>query len=99
MRLNPFKQASNVASSKFLRYMVNQRGVNGNLEKIRALIEMRSSQKWNEVQSLTRRMVALSRFISKAIGKCLHVFEIQRRDKKFQWTEEYEQAFQCLKCS
>lgn len=41
MRLNSLKCAFSVASDKFLRYMVNQRGIEANLEKIQALIETR----------------------------------------------------------
>lgn len=42
MRLNPLKCSYGVASRKFLGYIINQRGIEMNLEKIRAIIEMRS---------------------------------------------------------
>ncbi|KAL2516686.1 hypothetical protein Adt_12933 [Abeliophyllum distichum] len=45
MRLNPLKCAFGVASEKFLGYMVNQRGIEANPEKINALIEMKSPKK------------------------------------------------------
>ena len=61
MKLNPLKCAFGVASGKFLSFMVNHRGIETNPEKIQALINMRSPNKMNEVQSLTRRVVALSR--------------------------------------
>ncbi|XP_022845288.1 uncharacterized protein LOC111368282 [Olea europaea var. sylvestris] len=54
MRLNPFKCAFGVAFGKFLGYMVNQRGIEANPEKIEVLCKMRSPQKLKEVQSLTR---------------------------------------------
>ncbi|CAL9005246.1 unnamed protein product [Prunus brigantina] len=41
MRLNPSKCAFGVASGKFLGFMISQRGIEANLEKIRALIDMR----------------------------------------------------------
>lgn len=63
MRLNPSKCAFGVVSGKFLGYMVNQRGIEANPDKIKALVEMRSPQKPKEVQSLTGRVAALSRFI------------------------------------
>ena len=67
MKLNPLKCAFTVASIKFLRFMVNQRDVKANLKKIQALIDMQSSNKTKKVQSLTGRVAALNRFISKAI--------------------------------
>ncbi|XP_022843327.1 uncharacterized protein LOC111366872, partial [Olea europaea var. sylvestris] len=97
MRLNPHKCAFGVASGKFLGYMVNQRGIEANPEKIEALCKMRSPQKPKEVQSLTGRVAALSRFVSKATDKCLPFFKVMKAGKKFQWTEECEEAFQCLK--
>ena len=68
--------------------MVNHRGIKANLEKIRDLIDMRSPSKMKEVQSLTGRVVALSRFISRAIDKCLPFFNELKGNKKFLWEDE-----------
>ena len=40
MKLNPLKCAFDVASGKFLGFMVNQRGIEANPEKIHALLDM-----------------------------------------------------------
>lgn len=93
MKLNPLKCAFGVASGKFLGYMVNQRGIEANPDKIRALLDMRSPHKPKEVQSLTGRLAALNRFISKATDKCLPFFKVLKGGKKFQWNEECEAAF------
>ena len=69
MKLNLLKCAFGVAFGKFLSFMVNHRGIKANLEKIRALIDMRSPSKTKEVHSLTGRVAALSRFISRATDK------------------------------
>ncbi|XP_022880896.1 uncharacterized protein LOC111398193 [Olea europaea var. sylvestris] len=97
MRLNPLKCAFGVAFGKFLGYKVNQRGIEANPEKIEALCKIRSPQKPKEVQSLTGRVSALSRFVSKATDKCLPFFKVLKVGKKFQWNEECEDAFQGLK--
>ena len=60
MKLNPLKCAFGVASGKFLGFMVNQRGIEANPKKIRAILEMQSPRKLKEVQSLTARITALS---------------------------------------
>ena len=49
MKLNPLKCAFGVASGKFLGFMVNHRGIEANLEKIQALIDMQSPSKTKEV--------------------------------------------------
>ena len=65
MKLNPLKCAFGVALRKFLGFMVNQRGIEANPEKIRALLEMQSPHKLEEVQSLAGRITTLSRFVSR----------------------------------
>jgi hypothetical protein len=42
MKLNPAKCAFRVSSEKFLNYMVSSRGIEANLEKIQANLEMQS---------------------------------------------------------
>ena len=49
MKLNPLKCAFGVVSRKFLRLMVNQRGIEANQEKIQALVDMRSPSRTKEV--------------------------------------------------
>ena len=58
---------------------------------------MPSPRKHKDVQSLTGRMAALSRFISKSTDKCVPFFNLLRRNKKFEWTEECETTFQAIK--
>ena len=48
-----------------------------------------------EVQSLTGRVAALNRFVSKATNKCLPFFKVLK--KAFEWTDECQKAFQDLK--
>ena len=48
-----------------------------------------------EVQSLTGRVAALNRFVSKAIDKYLPFFKILK--KAFEWMDECQKAFQDLK--
>ena len=56
---------------------------------------MKPPQNIKEVQSLTGRVAALNRFISKAIDKCLPFFRILR--KAFEWTDDCQRAFKDLK--
>ena len=78
-------------------FIVNACGIEANPDKIQALIDMPSPRKHKDIQSLTGRMAALSRFISKSTDRCLPFFNLLRGGKKFEWTEECELAFQELK--
>ena len=72
IRLNPEKCVFGVSSGKFLGFMVSQWGIEANLEKVRAILDMTSLRSVKEVQRLTRRIATLNRFISRATNKCPH---------------------------
>ena len=74
MRLNSVKCIFGVSSSKFLGFMVSQWGIEANLEKVKAILDISSLRSVKEVQRLTGRITALNRFISRATDKCLLVF-------------------------
>lgn len=95
MRLNPSKCVFGVASGKFLGFMVSQRGIEANPEKVRAIINMTSPRTVKEVQKLTGRIAALNRFVSRATDKCLPFFKTLKH--AFAWTDECKAAFQELK--
>ena len=64
LKLNPEKCIFGVEAGKFLGFMLTERGIKANHDKCTAIIAMRSPTSVKEVQHLTERMVALSRFVS-----------------------------------
>ena len=95
MKLNLSKYAFGVTAGKFLGFMVSQRGIEANPDKIRAIVEMAPSKNVREVQSLNDKVAALNRFVSRATDKCLPLFHMLK--KSFKWTAECQQAFEDLK--
>ena len=95
MKLNPGKCAFGVTAGKFLGFMVSQRGIEANPEKILAFMEMAPPRNVKEVQSLNGKIAALNRFVSRVTDKCLPFFHTLKRS--FEWTTEYQQAFKELK--
>ena len=91
MKLNPSKCTFGVASGKFLGFMVSHKGIEANPKKIKAILDMKPPQNIKEVQSLTGRVAALNRFVSKATNKCLPFFKVLK--KAFEWTDECQRAF------
>ncbi|GKV39187.1 hypothetical protein SLEP1_g46995 [Rubroshorea leprosula] len=82
------------------------RGIEVNLEKIKAVAEMESSRLVKDVQRLTGRVTAFHRFISKSADKCLPLFKIMTsatqkdessKQKKFEWNPECQAKFDELK--
>ena len=94
-KLNPSKCAFEVMAGKFLRFMVSQRGIKANLDKIRAIIKMAPPKNVKEVQSLNGKVTTLNKFVSRATDKCLPFFHTLK--KSFEWTVECQQAFEDLK--
>ena len=95
MKLNPKKCAFGVSAEKFLGFIVNNRGIEANPDKIKAVLDMSSPSSIKEVQHLTGRIVALSRFVSRASDKCQPFFQILK--KAFQWDACCEETFVALK--
>ena len=95
MKLNPSKCVFRVASGKFLRFIMSQRGIEANPKKVQAILDMASSKTIKEVQKLIRKIATLIRFVSKAKEKCLPFFMTLKQ--AFAWTDECEAAFQELK--
>ena len=95
MKLNPSKCVFGIVSGKFLGFMVSQRGIEVNPEKVQVIINMASPKTVKEVQKLIGRIAAINRFVSRAMDKCLPFFKTLKQ--AFVWTDECEAAFQELK--
>ena len=95
MKLNPAKYAFGVSAEKFLRFIVNHREIEANPDKIKVVLDMPSPSGIKEVQRLTGRIAALSRFMSRANDKCQPFFQVLK--KAFQWDTKCEEAFSALK--
>ena len=77
-----------VTAGKFLGFMVSHRGIEVNLEKVWAIMELTPPKTIKEVQSLNGKIAALNRFVSKATNKCLPFFRTLK--KSFEWMDEYQ---------
>ena len=94
MKLNTAKCAFGVSTRKFLGFIVNHRGIGANPEKIKAVLDMPPTSGIKEVQRLTRRIAAFSRFVSRESDKCQPFFQVLK--KAFQWDTKCEEAFSSL---
>jgi len=97
LKLNPEKCVFGVEAGKFLGFMLTERGIEANPDKCAAIIAMRSPTSVKEVQQLTGRMAALSRFVSTGGEKGHPYFQCLKRNSRFAWPDECEAAFLKLK--
>jgi hypothetical protein len=80
-----------------LDYLISERGIEGNPEKIQAIINMQPTKTLRHVQQLTGCLAALSPFISKLGEKALSFYRLLRKTDKFTWTTEAQAIFDDLK--
>ncbi|KAL0361927.1 UNVERIFIED_CONTAM: Retrovirus-related Pol polyprotein from transposon opus [Sesamum radiatum] len=97
LKLNPAKCAFGVQGGRFQGFMVTQRGIEANHLKIKAILDMKAPACVNEVQRLTGRIAALSRFISKSAERSLPFFRTLRKARTFEWNASCQRAFEELK--
>ena len=95
MKLNPAKCAFGVSAGTFLGFIVNNRGIEANSDKIKVVLDMPPPSSINEVQRVIGRIAALSQFVSRASDKCRPFFQVLK--KSFQWDANCKEAFSALK--
>ncbi|XP_057432312.1 uncharacterized protein LOC130725072 [Lotus japonicus] len=97
MRLNPEKCSFGIRGGKFLGFMITSRGIEINPDKCKAIQEMKSPSNVKEVQRLTRRIAALSRFLPHSGDNLAQFFKCLKKNAAFEWNSECEEAFTRLK--
>ena len=91
MKLNPAKCDFGVSAGKFLGFIINNQGIEANPDKIKVVLDTLPPSNIKDIQRLTRRIVALSRFVSRANEKCRPFFQVLK--KAFQWETHCQKTF------
>jgi hypothetical protein len=82
-----------------LGYIVSQRGIEANPEKVAALKRMGPIRDLKGVQKVVGCLAALSRFISRLGEKGLPIYRLLKKHERFSWTAEAQDALDKLKAS
>jgi hypothetical protein len=97
VKLNPDKCVFGVPCGMLLGYIVSQRGIEPNPEKVAALDRMGPIRDLKEVQKVLGCLAALSRFISRLYEKGLPLYRLLKKHERFFWTVEAQEALEKLK--
>ncbi|RVX00612.1 Transposon Ty3-I Gag-Pol polyprotein [Vitis vinifera] len=97
IELNPAKCAFGVSSGKFLGFMVTQRGIEINLDQVKAVANMLAQQTRSSCNALTGKLVSLRRFIARFTNKMKPFFLTLRDINKPGWTQSCQNAFEEIK--
>jgi hypothetical protein len=97
MKLNLEKCVLGVPRGMLLGFIVSERGIEANPEKIAAITNMGPIKDLKGVQRVMGCLAALSRFISRLGEKGLPLYRLLRKVERFTWTPEAEEALGNLK--
>jgi hypothetical protein len=97
VKLNPEKCVIRVPQGMLLGFIVSERGIEANPEKIAAITNMGPIKDLKGVQRVMGCLAALSRFISRLGEKGLPLYRLLRKAERFFWTPEAEEALGNLK--
>jgi hypothetical protein len=99
VKLNPEKCVFGVPRGMLLGYIVSQRGIEANPEKVAALERMGPIRDLRGVQKVLGCLAALSRFISWLGEKGLPLYRLLKKHERFSWTVEVLEALDKLKAT
>jgi ribonuclease HI len=97
VKLNPEKCVFGVPRGMLLGFIVSERGIEANPEKIVAITNMGPIKDLKGVQRVMGCLAALGRFISRLGEKGLPLYHLLRKAERFAWTPEAEEALGNLK--
>jgi hypothetical protein len=99
IKLNPEKCVFGVPRGMLLGFIVSERGIEANPEKIAAITKMGPIRDLKGVQRVTGYLAALSRFISRLGEKALPLYRLLKKSEHFSWTLKAEEALTKLKAT
>jgi hypothetical protein len=82
---------------EFLGCLVSTKGIEANLNKIKAILWMEPPRTRKGAQRLTGRLAFLNRFISRSADRNLPFFEVLKSVEVFQWGPTQQKSFEELK--
>ena len=87
LQLNPKKCTFGVTSGKLLGFMVSQRRIEVDPEKIKAIVEMKPLRIRKEIQRILGRIQYISRFIAQLTMTCEPLFRLLKKEVPTVWNE------------
>jgi hypothetical protein len=99
VKLNPEKCVFGVLRGMLLGYIVSQRGIEANPEKLATLERMGPIRDLKGVQKVLGCLAALSRFISRLGKKGLPLYQLLKKHERFSWTVVAQEVLDKLKAT
>jgi hypothetical protein len=97
VKLNPEKCVFGVPRGMLLVFVVSERGIEANPDKISAIMYMGPIKNLKGIQWVTGCLAALSRFIARLRERNLPLYKLMKKSNHFTWTPEVQEALDSLK--
>ncbi|PKI49585.1 hypothetical protein CRG98_030022, partial [Punica granatum] len=97
LRLNPVKCTFGAQSGKLLGFVVSERGIEVDPDKVKAIKELPPPSLVREVRGFLGRLNYIARFIANLTDKCQSLFRLLRKNAAIEWDEECQKAFDTIK--
>src|SRR3954465_8136070 len=106
MKLNLQKCVFGVTAGKFLGFMVTNRGIEANPDKIKAILDLEEPKTLHDIQKLNGKLAALSRFLAKGAERSLPFLKLLKgvsstkkvtKARPVTWDDECKRTFEELK--
>ncbi|RDY11524.1 hypothetical protein CR513_03793, partial [Mucuna pruriens] len=89
LELNLAKCTFGVKLGKPLGFVVNERGIEVNLDKVKAIREMSAPRTESKVHGFLGRINYIARFISQLTATCSPIFKLLCKNQKMDWDPDY----------
>ena len=86
-----------VTSGKLLGYMINEKGIEADLDKIIAILDMSPPHTKTEIWGFLGRLQYISRFIVRMTDACEPIFRLLRKKQPKVWDDQCQQAFERIR--
>ncbi|RDX84580.1 hypothetical protein CR513_34348, partial [Mucuna pruriens] len=97
LRLNPTNCTFGVKNGKLLGFVVNERGIEIDPDKVKAIREIPTPKTESEVRDFLGRINFIARFISRLTKTCSPIFKLLRKKHKNEWDSKCQKAFKKIK--
>ncbi len=97
VKLNPEKCVFGVPTGKLLGFLVSERGIEANPEKIKAIERMHKPARLRDVQKFTGFLASISWFLSRLGERALPLYQLMKKTTPFEWNDQADEGFRDLK--
>ncbi|PKI71947.1 hypothetical protein CRG98_007630 [Punica granatum] len=97
LRLNPAKCTFGVKLGKLLGFVVSEKGIEVDLDKVKAIMELPPPSTVREVRSFLGRLNYIARFIANLIDICQPPFRLLHKNAAVEWDDKCQKAFDTIK--